>query len=298
MAAIGKSDMRYSLESLDAFAQAAALGSFSAAARRLGKSQSTISEAVARLEIDLGVTLFERRARQLQLTAAGQVLLVKANDVLKASDGLVRSASRMIEGLESKLTLVLSDTYHSDQYENYLYELGEQFPELEFECIMAEHADVIDLIVKGRADLGLLEAQTGYLPEIGHATLKNPVEFALYAAPNHALARLSLVSYDDLASWRELRINTLVGDNDRLIRPAISGSRWYSTSYLLLLEMAVAGLGWAALPCWLVDGYAGERLQRLRMNGWPRSMAVDMVWSRERRLGLAGHWLLEKVLKH
>ncbi len=46
--------MQYSPESLQAFAEAACLGSFSAAARKLGKSQSTVSEAIARLEIDLG----------------------------------------------------------------------------------------------------------------------------------------------------------------------------------------------------------------------------------------------------
>ena len=49
-AAIGKTDMNISPDSLQAFAQAANCGSLSAAARRLGKSQSTISEAVARLE--------------------------------------------------------------------------------------------------------------------------------------------------------------------------------------------------------------------------------------------------------
>ncbi|WP_371350738.1 LysR family transcriptional regulator, partial [Salmonella sp. M265] len=54
---IGKTDMHLSPESLEAFVQAVSLGSFSAAARKLGKSQSTVSEAIARLEIDLGLEL-------------------------------------------------------------------------------------------------------------------------------------------------------------------------------------------------------------------------------------------------
>ncbi|VTR34556.1 HTH-type transcriptional activator AllS [Serratia fonticola] len=60
--------MRYSPEALLAFVEAAALGSFSAAARRLRKSQSTISTAIANLEADLGLTLFDRQARQPVLT--------------------------------------------------------------------------------------------------------------------------------------------------------------------------------------------------------------------------------------
>ena len=51
--------MHYSPEALNAFVEAAALGSFSAAARKLRKSQSTISTAIANLEADLGLTLFD-----------------------------------------------------------------------------------------------------------------------------------------------------------------------------------------------------------------------------------------------
>ncbi|RML81873.1 Transcriptional regulator, LysR family, partial [Pseudomonas syringae pv. maculicola] len=47
----------------------------SAAARRLGKSQSTVSEAISRLEIDLGLALFDRSSKQPVLTDAGRVML-------------------------------------------------------------------------------------------------------------------------------------------------------------------------------------------------------------------------------
>ncbi|MGV8783794.1 helix-turn-helix domain-containing protein, partial [Pseudomonas aeruginosa] len=56
--------MHLSPESLEAFVQVVSLCSFSAAARKLGKSQSTVSEAIARLEIDLGLELFDRGGRQ------------------------------------------------------------------------------------------------------------------------------------------------------------------------------------------------------------------------------------------
>lgn len=53
-----------SQEVLLAFVQAATQGSFSAAARKLGRSQSTISAAVASLEIDLDLVLFDRSSRK------------------------------------------------------------------------------------------------------------------------------------------------------------------------------------------------------------------------------------------
>jgi DNA-binding transcriptional LysR family regulator len=64
--------MQYSPEAMEAFAAAAALGSFSAAARQLHKSQSTISAAIANLEADLDLTLFDRSNRLPVLTAAGR----------------------------------------------------------------------------------------------------------------------------------------------------------------------------------------------------------------------------------
>src|SRR5690606_3815831 len=121
-AAIGKTDINISPESLQAFALAANCGSLSAAARRLGKSQSTVSEAVARLELDLGVELFERGPRRLLLTEAGSNLLVHAEEVLAASDRLTRHAASLASGQEAKLTLALSDAYQPKQYEARLIE--------------------------------------------------------------------------------------------------------------------------------------------------------------------------------
>ncbi|WP_347316024.1 LysR family transcriptional regulator, partial [Ralstonia pseudosolanacearum] len=112
--------MRHSPEALLAFAEAAALGSFSAAARKLGKRQSTISEAIGNLEIDLGLTLFDRGTRQPTLTEAGRAMLAQVRRVLEAGEQMDRQAAQLAGGLEARLTLVVSDTYQSDRYEQTL----------------------------------------------------------------------------------------------------------------------------------------------------------------------------------
>ncbi|TBU72655.1 LysR family transcriptional regulator [Pseudomonas daroniae] len=295
--AIGKTDMNLSPESLHAFAQAAATGSFSAAARRLGKSQSTISEAISRLEIDLNVSLFVRGARQLTLTEAGCSLLSRVQDVLAASDRLLRQAGQLAAGLEPKLTLVLSDAYQASQYQARLAELDQRYPDLEFECFFAEHADVLDLVGQGRANLGLLAAQASYPPELAHASLADCADFGLFVAKGHPLTRSSRVNPEDLAHWRVLRLSSVADQEGALDDLPGSGGRcWSAPDYLLLLEMATLGFGWAALPRQLVIGHGGERLQELAVNGWPRQVSVDVVWSRERPLGPAAAWLLERLL--
>ena len=76
--------MHHAPEALLAFAEAALLGSFTAAARKLGKRQSTVSEAIANLEIDLGVQLFDRSTRTPTLTDAGRALLPQVQRALEA----------------------------------------------------------------------------------------------------------------------------------------------------------------------------------------------------------------------
>lgn len=287
--------MHYAPESLEAFAQAAALGSFSAAARKLGKGQSTISEAIARLEIDLGLQLFDRSGRQPRLTEAGIALNTRAQDVLAAAERLQRAASQLSAGMEARLTLVLSDAYQSAQFEVQLEELDRRFRDLEFECVIAEYRDVIALISEGRATLGLLPAQQAYLPDLASARLAERADFGLFVALDHPLAQAPALRQADLDPWRALRLNTLRAPDAGDGPPRAHGRQWSAPNYLLLMEMAIHGFGWAELPRWLVGDYGNGRLAELRLPGWPRREAVDVIWSRHRPLGPAASWLLEQL---
>ena len=291
--------MRHSPEALTAFAEAATLGSFSAAARKLGKSQSTVSTAIAHLEIDLGLLLFDRASRKPTLTEYGRVMLGKVREILAASDRLDRSASELAGGLEAKLSVVWSDTYQSDRFEPILLAFERQFPDLEFECLIAEHGDLVSLVQSGRAHIGVVAAQGLYPPDIGSATIVEQSEITLFVAKTHPLAGQPDITPELLANFRELRLDTYApGNHGEQTRQAVSSSRriWSAPSYLMLLEMAVLGFGWAAIPRWMVTRFAVDSLHELAARGWPRRIPVDAVWSRQRPLGRAGTWLLQEML--
>lgn len=292
--------MRHAPEALLAFAEAALLGSFSAAARKLGKRQSTISEAIANLEIDLGVRLFDRSTRSPTLTDAGRALLPQVRRALEAGEAIDRTAARLARGEEARLTLVVSDTYQSTRYEETLAALEQRFPELELECQIAEHEDVLDLIEQGRAQLGLMAARATYPAGIGAATVAEASEIGLFVGRSHPLAAYgdAEVPHAALRDARELRLNTYVAPDGRGANGlVVSGTRrWSAPSYMMLMEMAVLGFGWAELPRWMVEHFARDGLCALRARGWPRRVPVDAVWSRSRPLGPAGAWLLDAML--
>lgn len=285
--------LRASIESIAAFVEAAALGSFSAAARRLGKSQSTISEAIARLEIDLDVALFDRSTRQPTLTEAGRHLLGPARELLDSGDRLGRLAGQIGAGLEARLTIVTSDTYQSPRYDAMLRDLDRRHPTLEFECLIAEGQDVIALLQSGRAQIGVMQAEAAYPPGIAAASAADAAEIGLFVAKAHPLAALPAVTREELARHRELRLQTYA---DAPTAPPATGRCWSAASYLLLMEMAQQGYGWAPLPCWMVASYdVGRRLVGLAAPGFPRTVPTDVVWSERHALGAAGHWAVQAL---
>lgn len=159
------------------------------------------------------------------------------------------------------------------------------------ECIIAEHDDLVELVQRGRAQLGLLAAQTHYPPDIAHTTLAELSEITLCVARSHPLAALERPLGHDLKSVRELRLNAHGSDTISMAQ----SNTWSAPSYLMLLEMATLGFGWTELPRWMVERFGRDLLVELPVPGWPRHIPVDVVWSTRRKLGPTGAWLLERV---
>ncbi|MCA1999042.1 MAG: LysR family transcriptional regulator [Hyphomicrobiales bacterium] len=85
---------RLPLEEIQAFVEVAMAGSFSAGAERLSLSHSSLSRKVAHLEDRLGVRLFERKARGVQLTVEGAAHFLRFRDALDLIGGALRQGSR------------------------------------------------------------------------------------------------------------------------------------------------------------------------------------------------------------
>ncbi|MEH0834028.1 LysR family transcriptional regulator [Pectobacterium cacticida] len=285
--------MRYSPESLLAFVTTVDAGSFSAAARRLHKSQSTISAAIANLEADLGLVLFDRSGHHPVLTLAGEKVLSYVQAILSASEALDELAIRLADHIEPRLTFVLSDIWQAAHYEPVLKRFAHHFPDIEFECLIAESDDVIDLLQTHRAHVGIMRTQAEYPPDIAAARLQIKTEMAIFVSVSHPLTKEKSVTHSQLATVRQLYLNTY----KRSDQPQPQGIVWSAPSYLMLLEMAQQGYGWSILPRWLVAQYDQNKLVELPVAGWPQWIDVDIVWSKPHPPGPAGLWMIDHLLE-
>lgn len=122
-----------------AFHATATTGSLSAAARTLGLTQPTLSRQVAALEAELGVSLFERVGRRLQLTGTGMELLTHVNDMSDAARSVAIAASGRVQGVRGRVSISATDTYAAYILPPIVERIRREAPEITV-AIMASNA--------------------------------------------------------------------------------------------------------------------------------------------------------------
>ncbi|MEM6549985.1 MAG: LysR family transcriptional regulator [Pseudomonadota bacterium] len=84
---------QYSFRAVEVFVAVVEQGSITGAAKRLGLSQSTVSQQLSNLEASLGARLVERSARTFMLTSAGDIFFPRAQGILDAVSGATAALS-------------------------------------------------------------------------------------------------------------------------------------------------------------------------------------------------------------
>ncbi|MBT8155375.1 LysR family transcriptional regulator [Epibacterium ulvae] len=135
-----------------AFLATADTGSLSAAARQLRLTQPTLSRQVAALEDEMGVMLFERLGRALQLTDAGHELLAHARQMGQAAEAFAITATSQSQEVEGLVRITASDVFSVYVLPQALRILAERAPRLKIE-IVADN-DLRDLM-RREADIAI-----------------------------------------------------------------------------------------------------------------------------------------------
>lgn len=104
------------------------LGGFGPAAKQLNRSQSTISYAIARLQEQLGIKLFEQRGRKAHLTEAGRLLLADAEPHLAGFHQLEQRARLLSSGGPSEIRISVDSIYPNERIFSALAEFARAFP--------------------------------------------------------------------------------------------------------------------------------------------------------------------------
>ena len=118
-----------------AFLVTAEEGSLSAAARALGLTQPTLGRQVSALEAELGVTLFERVGRSLELTQSGQELLEHVRTMGEAASHISLTASGQSKSIEGHVCITATDIMSAYLLPPVLKQLRAIAPGIEIEIV-------------------------------------------------------------------------------------------------------------------------------------------------------------------
>lgn len=288
--------MNPSLEQLKALLAAAETGSFSAAARKLGKAQSVVSTAISNLEIDLGLELFDRSARYPVLTEAGTRIHQEATILLAQSERLQAIAGELAAGVESRLTLAIDDDSHLPWLGSLLEEFATRYPGVELELLFPLMEDVTELLKSGRAQLGISYQKERPERELASCSLGS-VKMPLVVSPDHPLASKTPLRESDLQGARQLMVTGRREGTERH-RFRLSAQVWWVEGDLGILELVKLGLGWASVPDFLLHRplARGEVVVLNPDFIALAELALELQWYRSRPLGQAGRWLKEALL--
>lgn len=288
--------MNFSLEQLEAFTAAVETGSFSGAARKLGKAQSSVSGLITNMEIDAGFDLFDRSSRSPSLTNEGKILLREIKAVLKSHDHLVKKVDSLIQQVDNEIKIAFDElSFPRASLLKILAQFEEKFPTTSLLIMNCSHNEAYRLVQKGQADLAITLAVQDYPEGVLFRGFAH-VHYSTVASVAHELASNDSVGPEELSQYRHIRIT----DSEagfRTYDSDLSTNIWYTDTSQMMVDLVAQGFGWAELPTHLFKQRNDiERLQT-RHQAVSFLQNVDMIWSHDAALGVAGEWLVEALSK-
>ncbi len=244
------------LETIRSFARVVQNGSFSAVAKELNTSQSTISKRIAALESRLGSQLLTRTSRKLTLTQAGSAFYERCEAILNDLDEAESLASSLQAGpkgvLRVSVPTVFGRLHVAPEVPRFLAEA----PDIELDLQLNDR--VVDLVGEGvdmairisdLADSAMVARRLGQSPRVLAATKKYIEKHGAPQDPRDLKTHSCLV-YTLLATQNIWHFEA--DGKEHSIQVA---GRFRSNNSEIVLSVALADAGIAAMPLWLVQPY-------------------------------------------
>jgi len=247
------------LSALQLLLDVARRGSFAAAARTHGLDPSAVSRSIALIEAELGIRLFQRTTRRLSPTEAGAVYLTRAEAVVDELERAREEARAVSATPSGTLRLTASVTFAQVCIVPLLQRFRATFPSVRLELLMTDAN--LDLVAE-RIDLAVRLAPRITTDVIG-AKLMDTC-YRVCASPSYAAAAPTLDRPEALSRHDCLRLalpayrsHWRFRDTDGVVSEVPVDGSVVLSNPLGVRDAAIAGLGPALLPDWLIDDEIG-----------------------------------------
>ncbi len=284
------------MRQLEYFVAVARERSFTRASQYLLVSQPSISKTIRSMEEELGVTLFNRTSRQIELTDAGRVIYRKAQDILVGMEQLTEDLDEIAQLKKGHIHIGIPPVVGAGFFPGVISRFKDQYPGITIQLMEVGTKSIELEILDGTLDVGVICSLPSEDASFDQFLLmSDPILLVIHAkhpiacktvVPFKKLAKESLVIYRKDFSLHDRIINQCeqAGFSPRII--CESSQRDFMT------EMVATGLGVTFLPKRVCKDLDPKRFKVLQIEGEPLSLDLSLIWKKGKYMSHAAReWI-------
>jgi DNA-binding transcriptional LysR family regulator len=289
-------------EQLRTLRAVAAEGSFSAAARQLGRVQAAVSQSIDRLEAQLDLRLFDRTGRVPVLTAHGEAIVAAAAKVGADVDALDELVVRLRRGAETTLRIVVDVLFPTESLVGFAQDFARAHPGVQL-VLFTELLSAVTAHVRERRSSWGIAIEDADLADLDRRAIAD-VRLIPVAAREHPLAHPKDPNSPIDAATLDQAVQIVLGEHRHDAergddQGVLSARTWRVVDLATKQALIAGGLGWGHMPEHLVrEDLRTGRLVELPLDAWgavaPRRSLV-LVWRRNAVMGPLAQWAQDRL---
>jgi DNA-binding transcriptional LysR family regulator len=244
--------LRISLEQWRMFHAVVEYGGFNQASQGVFKSQSSIHNAVSKIEAALGVKLFSIEGRKTVLTDAGKLILSRSNYLLEEAKKVEEIGLTLSQGIETHLKIAVDEVFPRAVLYQVLEQVSSKFPLVQIELMESILSGANDMLENDDVEIAISPYPLG----VGHSKNLCDIKFDLVASPNHPLHAINRkLTLEDLKSYRQIvvRDSSHLNKKERASEGWLEANQRWTVSHMhSSIDIITNGLGFAWLPLNLI----------------------------------------------
>lgn len=271
-------------------------GNISAAAKSLNLSQPSLSRQLKDLEEELGVTLFIRGNRRIELTEEGLVLRKRASEMIELAQLTENEISGIKNNVSGSLSIGAGESHSMHRITKVFYRLKQKYPDIRLNIVSGDTEDLKDRLDRGLLDFALIFTSFDR-GAYHHLTLNEKEIFGVIMRRDDELAQKRSVSVRDLYGKplivsRANGLDIFSGSQAKKLNVAATYNLLYNAS--LMVE---DGLGCAVSFNRLIDTSDNSKLCFRPL--FPEiSVQPTLIWKREQKQPLTAQLFIDLLTEN
>jgi DNA-binding transcriptional LysR family regulator len=290
------------IRQLEYFSEVAKHLSFTKASASLHVSQPSISKAIKNLEEQLGVPLFYRSPKQLELTDAGNAVLTNVKVVLESFNNLTAELTDITDFRNGEVKIGIPPIIGAAFFSKLISQFKESYPSIEIKLTEVGTKKIIHELEDGSIDIGLV-------CNIPHASnefemvklVKDPLMVIVHK--HHEFASKQAVNFSDLEHQSFILYRKDFSIYDRIMEECTKNNFYpnivcESSQKDFMVEMVEAKLGIALLPSKISNKIYNNEIKAIPLHCSNLYLELGMAWKKNKYLSFAAREFISMSKKN